>query len=210
MFPNWWLQSSLWGIRPIRNNPSEEFIHSYNRTRPVASSRLCARPVAVAWLLLGLARETLYLPTWLKMTADMDTQNEYDDSGLPGPGAPTPLSALEVRNLYCPHNTILQAWFSSKSPFQWLVLTIDSIGCCGINGKRYQIVCRCRLSHCRINCVYVRLSSWMFKRTCCSTKLGELKEMLTLALVVHHRPKRLLEQIKGISEQKATKVLVEG
>lgn len=34
--------------------------------------------------------------------------------------------------------------------------------------------------------------------------------MLTLALVVHHRPKRLLEQIKGISEQKATKVLVEG
>jgi DNA repair protein RAD51 len=30
------------------------------------------------------------------MTADMETQNEYDDSGLPGPGAPTPLSALEV------------------------------------------------------------------------------------------------------------------
>ncbi|PYH88678.1 hypothetical protein BO71DRAFT_128696 [Aspergillus ellipticus CBS 707.79] len=28
------------------------------------------------------------------MTADMDTQNEIDD-GLPGPGAPTPLSALE-------------------------------------------------------------------------------------------------------------------
>lgn len=26
----------------------------------------------------------------------METQNEYDDSGLPGPGAPTPLSALEV------------------------------------------------------------------------------------------------------------------
>ncbi|PKX94330.1 recombinase RAD51 [Aspergillus novofumigatus IBT 16806] len=28
----------------------------------------------------------------------METQNEYDDSGLPGPGAPTPLSALEVSN----------------------------------------------------------------------------------------------------------------
>lgn len=32
------------------------------------------------------------------MTADMESQNEYDDSGLPGPGAPTPLSALEVRS----------------------------------------------------------------------------------------------------------------
>lgn len=30
------------------------------------------------------------------MTADMDTQNEYDENGLPGPGAPTPLSSLEV------------------------------------------------------------------------------------------------------------------
>lgn len=30
------------------------------------------------------------------MTADMGSQNEYDDNGLPGPGAPTPLSALEV------------------------------------------------------------------------------------------------------------------
>jgi len=31
------------------------------------------------------------------MTADMEQQQqEYDDGGLPGPGAPTPLSALEV------------------------------------------------------------------------------------------------------------------
>jgi DNA repair protein RAD51 len=30
------------------------------------------------------------------MTADMETQ-EIDESGLPGPGAPTPLSSLEVR-----------------------------------------------------------------------------------------------------------------
>ena len=31
------------------------------------------------------------------MTADMETQPEMDENGLPGPGAPTPLSALEVR-----------------------------------------------------------------------------------------------------------------
>lgn len=30
------------------------------------------------------------------MAADMETQGEYDENGLPGPGAPTPLSALEV------------------------------------------------------------------------------------------------------------------
>lgn len=31
------------------------------------------------------------------MTADIEQQpQEYDDGGLPGPGAPTPLSALEV------------------------------------------------------------------------------------------------------------------
>jgi hypothetical protein len=30
------------------------------------------------------------------MTADMETQGEHDDGGLTGPGAPTPLSALEV------------------------------------------------------------------------------------------------------------------
>lgn len=32
------------------------------------------------------------------MATEMEPQGEYDDSGLPGPGAPTPLSALEVRN----------------------------------------------------------------------------------------------------------------
>lgn len=30
------------------------------------------------------------------MTADTETQAEVDETGLPGPGAPTPLSALEV------------------------------------------------------------------------------------------------------------------
>lgn len=33
------------------------------------------------------------------MTVDMEQQAEYDDGGLPGPGAPTPLSALEVSSL---------------------------------------------------------------------------------------------------------------
>jgi hypothetical protein len=32
------------------------------------------------------------------MTADPEPQMEYDDGGLPGPGAPTPISALEVRS----------------------------------------------------------------------------------------------------------------
>lgn len=32
------------------------------------------------------------------MTADPEPQMEYDESGLPGPGAPTPISALEVRS----------------------------------------------------------------------------------------------------------------
>lgn len=50
----------------------------------------------------------------------------------------------------------------------------------------------------------------MLKQACCSTDHEDIKVILTLSLVVHHRPKRLLEQIKGISEQKATKVLVEG
>ena len=29
---------------------------------------------------------------------EVESQNDYDESGLPGPGAPTPLSSLEVRN----------------------------------------------------------------------------------------------------------------
>ena len=30
------------------------------------------------------------------MATEDETQGEYDDGGLPGPGAPTPLTALEV------------------------------------------------------------------------------------------------------------------
>lgn len=31
------------------------------------------------------------------MAVDTEHQNEYDESSLPGPGAPTPITALEVR-----------------------------------------------------------------------------------------------------------------
>lgn len=30
------------------------------------------------------------------MVAEEETQVEYEDGGLPGPGAPTPITALEV------------------------------------------------------------------------------------------------------------------
>ncbi|KAF9889192.1 hypothetical protein FE257_007505 [Aspergillus nanangensis] len=78
------------------------------------------------------------------MTADMDTQNEYDESGLPGPGAPTPLSALE--------------------------------GVAGLTARDIKLF---------VDAGYHTVES------------------------IAYTPKRLLEQIKGISEQKATKVLVE-
>lgn len=31
------------------------------------------------------------------MAVDAENQNEFDESSLPGPGAPTPITALEVR-----------------------------------------------------------------------------------------------------------------
>jgi hypothetical protein len=37
--------------------------------------------------------------SYFNMAVDVEDQNEHDDSGLPGPGAPTPISALEVRLL---------------------------------------------------------------------------------------------------------------
>lgn len=41
------------------------------------------------------------------MTADMEQQQqEYDDGGLPGPGAPTPLSALEVSSKHSSHYSV--------------------------------------------------------------------------------------------------------
>ncbi|KAL4997136.1 Rad51-domain-containing protein [Aspergillus recurvatus] len=78
------------------------------------------------------------------MTADMESQNELDDSGLPGPGAPTPLSSLE--------------------------------GMAGLTSRDIKLF---------VDAGYHTVES------------------------IAYTPKRLLEQIKGISEQKATKILVE-
>ncbi|KAJ5691251.1 recombinase rad51 [Penicillium malachiteum] len=78
------------------------------------------------------------------MTADMETQGDYDESQLPGPGAPTPLSALE--------------------------------GVAGLTGRDIKLF---------VDAGYHTVEA------------------------IAYTPKRLLEQIKGISEQKATKVLVE-
>ncbi|KAJ5946541.1 recombinase rad51 [Penicillium verhagenii] len=78
------------------------------------------------------------------MSADHETQGEMDESQLPGPGAPTPLSALE--------------------------------GLAGLSGRDIKLF---------VDAGYHTVEA------------------------VAYTPKRLLEQIKGISEQKATKILVE-
>lgn len=45
---------------------------------------------------------------------EAESQNEYDESGLPGPGAPTPLSSLEVRNQVV----------EEKGMLEWLITNI--------------------------------------------------------------------------------------
>ncbi|QGA15465.1 hypothetical protein EYB26_003123 [Talaromyces marneffei] len=79
------------------------------------------------------------------MTVDMEQQQQdYDDGGLPGPGAPTPLSALE--------------------------------GVAGLTARDIKLIVD-----------------------------GGFHTVESVA----YTPKRVLEQIKGISEQKATKILAE-
>lgn len=36
----------------------------------------------------------------MTMSTEMEPQGDYDENGLPGPGAPTPLSALEVSDYW--------------------------------------------------------------------------------------------------------------
>ncbi|EDN06873.1 DNA repair protein RAD51 [Histoplasma mississippiense (nom. inval.)] len=79
------------------------------------------------------------------MTVEDESQNEYEENGLAGPGAPTPLTALEGVN--------------------------------GLTARDIKLV---------IDGGYHTIES------------------------VAYTPKRMLEQIKGISEQKATKILAEG
>ncbi|EER42911.1 DNA repair protein RAD51 [Histoplasma capsulatum H143] len=78
------------------------------------------------------------------MTVEDESQNEYEENGLAGPGAPTPLTALEGVN--------------------------------GLTARDIKLV---------IDGGYHTIES------------------------VAYTPKRMLEQIKGISEQKATKILAE-
>ncbi|KAB8077355.1 DNA repair protein rhp51 [Aspergillus leporis] len=107
------------------------------------------------------------------MTADMDIQNEYDESGLPGPGAPTPLSALEgISGL-----TARDIKLFVDAGYH----TVESIAYTCVFPLGYPIF----------------------------TASRNAGEMLTYADFFPYRPKRLLEQIKGISEQKANKVLFE-
>lgn len=41
------------------------------------------------------------------MAGEVESQNEYlDENGLPGPGAPTPLSALEVSRDHWRHSEL--------------------------------------------------------------------------------------------------------
>ena len=109
-----------------------------------------------------------------------ETQSAYGDSGA-GPGAPTPLSALEV--LF-------------HLLFLWpLRLTFEIIGSSWDHCSRCQVDRRWRLQHNRIGGIYVRKGF--------AGSLGECP-------LIQRRPRRLLEQIKGISEQKASKILAEG
>ena len=67
-----------------------------------------------------------------------ETQSAFGDGA--GPGAPTPLSALEVRDK------------SESTKFDEIL--IDGTGCCGPLCTRYQADCRWRVQHggsCRIH-----------------------------------------------------------
>jgi hypothetical protein len=100
------------------------------------------------------------------------------DESTGGPGAPTPVSALEVGE-------------SNVCSFCGSDL---SVGCQRLDGARHQARSRGRLQHCRSNCLYV----------------SPFDEIPMAAGLTPNRPRKALEQIKGISEQKASKLLAEG
>ncbi|EFE41359.1 hypothetical protein TRV_03925 [Trichophyton verrucosum HKI 0517] len=111
------------------------------------------------------------------MTTEEASQAELDDNGLPGPGAPTPLSALEgvggltARDI----KLITDGGFHTVEAVAYTYFSLISFSLFSSQSKCYPL--------------------W----------LPSLQHRLTL-----FRPKRVLEQIKGISEQKATKILTEG
>ena len=91
-----------------------------------------------------------------------DEQSQFDESGG-GPGAPTPLSSLEVR--------------SDKPQIPRFRLICKLQGIAGLTKRDIQLF---------VDGGYNTVES------------------------VAYTPRKILEQIKGISEQKATKILTEG
>lgn len=101
------------------------------------------------------------------MTAeDVEASQEVDEEGLGGPGAPTPLWALEVRFMQ------LVVQDSGARSLTW-----NKQGVAGLTKRDIQLI---------VDGGYNTVES------------------------VAYTPRRILEQIKGISEQKATKILTEG
>lgn len=96
-----------------------------------------------------------------KMAEEVDA-SQYAEDGMGGPGAPTPLSALEVCIL---SNAFVRC------------LTMSMQGVAGLTKRDIQLI---------VEGGYNTVES------------------------VAYTPRRLIEQIKGISEQKATKILTEG
>lgn len=108
-----------------------------------------------------------------------ETQSTIGD-GSGGPGAPTPLSVLEV-------------WMSNVRAVKF---NVDRI-------IRVSPVCRLEISSSSSMEDSILLSLWHTRRS--------IQEMMYHGLtLILRRPRRVLEQIKGISEQKATKILAEG
>jgi len=100
-------------------------------------------------------------------TEDIEaSQSGGDEVGVGGPGAPTPLSALEVGNV--PRLMLFSKYILTKMIPQ---------GVAGLTKRDIQLV---------IDGGYNTVES------------------------VAYTPRRILERIKGISEQKATKILTEG
>ena len=116
----------------------------------------------------------------LTMTQSEVPQEEYDQTS--GPGAPIPLSQLVV---------------SYEKVFRCLYCDWHSEGYLWSDRKRYQTGTGGWLSHRWVNRIHV----------CIHPHAHRLNELSS-----NHapRPKRALEQIKGISEAKAGKLLNEG
>ena len=95
--------------------------------------------------------------------ADENESSQIEESGMGGPGAPTPLSALEVST------------YMVSGLMRCLRIYIQGVA--GLTKRDIQLIVD-----------------------------GGFNTVESVA----YTPRRVLEQIKGISEQKATKVLTEG